>query len=81
LSQQRPELANEISLDIDPRSGLRLGQQWKGQLFRSNSRCESVIFVWPPSTDPGRAPYRGRVPFEDIDAGEFFGRDAAIARG
>jgi WD40 repeat protein len=170
LSQQRPELANEIFLDIDPQTGLRLGQQWKGQLFRSNSRCESVIclvsasweasseckteyrtaeglgkqilvarledvgetditsawqrcdlfaegahteivisagapvrfntaalhqlrkelegtgvgpqnFVWPPTDDPKRAPYRGWEPFEDIDAGVFFGRDAAIARG
>jgi len=170
LSQQRPELVNEIFLDIDPQSGLRVGEQWKGQLFRSNSRCESIIcllsahwlasaeckteyrtaeglgkkiliarledladtditaewqrcdlfaegaqteievpggppvrfstaalsqlrraiegsgvgplnFVWPPSEDPGRAPYRGWVPFEDIDAGVFFGRDAAIARG
>jgi WD40 repeat protein len=170
LSQQRPELANEIFLDIDQQSGLRLGEQWKSQLFRTNSRCESIIcllssrwlasseckteyrtaeglgkrilvarleeladtditsewqrcdlfadgaqteiavpggppvrfstaalhqlrraiegsgvgprnFVWPPSEDPGRAPYRGWVPFEDVDAGVFFGRDAAIARG
>ena len=29
----------------------------------------------------GRAPYRGWEPFEDIDAGVFFGRDAAIVRG
>ena len=38
-------------------------------------------FVWPPSDDPKRAPYRGWEPFEDIDAGVFFGRDAATARG
>ena len=38
-------------------------------------------FVWPPSDDPHRAPYRGWEPFEDIDAGVFFGRDAAIAQG
>ncbi|MDQ1716821.1 MAG: hypothetical protein QOE89_774, partial [Pseudonocardiales bacterium] len=170
LSQQRPELANEIFLDIDQQSGLRLGEKWKGQLFRTNSRCESIIcllsahwlasseckteyrtaeglgkriliarledladtditsewqrcdlftdgaqteievaggppvrfstaalqqlrraiegsgvgprnFVWPPSEDPVRAPYRGWVPFEDVDAGVFFGRDAAITRG
>ena len=43
LADQRPELANEIFLDIDPQTGLRLGEQWKGQLFSSNSRCESVI--------------------------------------
>ncbi len=170
LADQRPELANEIFLDIDPQTGLRLGEQWKGQLFSSNSRCESVIcllskdweasheckaeyrtaeglgkrilvarledlgdtditgqwqrcdlfaegpqteievadgppvrfnsaalrqlrraiegsgigpenFVWPPSEHTRRAPYRGWVPFEDVDAGVFFGRDAAIAQG
>jgi hypothetical protein len=43
LAQQRPELANEIFLDIDPESGLQLGARWKGQLFESNSRCEAVI--------------------------------------
>ena len=29
----------------------------------------------------GRAPYRGWDPFEEIDAGVFFGRDAAILPG
>src|SRR6202011_4335569 len=38
-------------------------------------------FVWPPGDDPRRAPYRGWEPFEDIDAGVFFGRDSAIRRG
>ena len=38
-------------------------------------------FVWPPTEDPQRAPYRGWELFEDIDAGVFFGRDAAIVRG
>jgi WD40 repeat protein len=38
-------------------------------------------FAWPPGADPRRAPYRGWEPFEDIDAGVFFGRDAAIVRG
>ena len=32
-------------------------------------------FVWPPSGDRERAPYRGWEPFEDIDAGVFFGRE------
>ena len=170
LSEQRPQLSNEIFLDIDPETGLQLGARWKGQLFKSNSRCEAVIclisknwaasheckteyrtaeglgkqilcarledagddditsewqrcdlfangpqteipvphepsvrfntaaldqvrraiegtgvgpenFVWPPAEDPRRAPYRGWEPFEDIDAGVFFGRDAAIVRG
>ena len=43
LAEQRPELANEIFLDIDPESGLQPGARWKGQLFKSNSRCEAVI--------------------------------------
>jgi WD40 repeat protein len=170
LSEQRPELANEIFVDIDSQTGLRLGEQWKAGLFTSNARCEYVIcllsknwvdskecnveyrtaeglgkqilvarledlgdtdttsawqrcdlfadgdkteigvsdgppvrfnsaaldrikkaiegtgvgpesFVWPPRKDPDRAPYRGWYPFEDIDAGVFFGRDGEIARG
>ena len=170
LAEQRPELANEIFLDVDPQTGLRLGRQWGSQLVTSNSRCEYLIcllstswlesrecnvefrtaegfgkriliarledagdtditshwqrsdlfaggaqttielpggppvafntaaldqlkkaiestgvgpenFVWPPRDDPRRAPYRGWEPFEDVDAGVFFGRDAAIARG
>jgi hypothetical protein len=38
-------------------------------------------FAWPPRLDLDRAPYRGWEPFEDIDAGVFFGRDAAIVLG
>jgi WD40 repeat protein len=170
LSDQEPQLANEIFLDVDPVGGLRPGARWKRELFRQNSRCEAVIcllskswltshecktefrtaeslgkqiliarladtgdtditsewqrcdlfggtatttidvgnapsvvfntagltqlrdairgagtgpenFVWPPRRDPERPPYRGWQPFEDIDAGVFFGRDAATVRG
>jgi len=35
-------------------------------------------FPWPPPGQPDRAPYRGWEPFEDIDAGVFFGRDAEL---
>ena len=38
-------------------------------------------FVWPPSEDPRRAPYRGWEPFDPSDAGVYFGRDTAIAQG
>jgi WD40 repeat protein len=38
-------------------------------------------FAWPPKDHRQRAPYRGWEPFEVIDAGVFFGRDAAIVRG
>ena len=170
LTEQRPELADEIFIDVDTQTGLKLGEQWKTQLFTGKSRCEYFIcllsqnwanstecnveyrtaeglgkrilvarledlgnnditsawqrcdlfadgecsdievpdgppvrfntaaltrimegvdgsgtgprqFVWPPRTDPERAPYRGWEPFEEIDAGVFFGRDAVIARG
>ena len=169
LIDQRPELVNEIFLDIAEDTGLAPGQRWKDALRQANQRCEAVIclvshswgispeckteyrtaetlgkqilvarledtgdsditaewqrcdlfapgprtaimvsgepvlfnaaaldqlkkaiegtgigpenFVWPPRSDPLRAPYRGWEPFEDIDAGVFFGRDAAIMRG
>jgi hypothetical protein len=170
LGEQRPELANEVFLDIDPETGLRLGRIWDARLLTSNSRCEYLIclvsknwagsrecvveyrtaegfgkrilvarledagdgriskrwqrcdlfadgdkteievrggpparfssaaldqlkkeidrtgvgperFVWPPEEDPRRAPYRGLEPFEEVDAGVFFGRDAEIAQG
>jgi len=32
LSEQRPELANEIFLDIAKGAGLQAGQRWKGNL-------------------------------------------------
>ena len=37
-------------------------------------------FVWPPPSDPERAPYRGWEPLETTDAAIFFGRDAQILR-
>jgi hypothetical protein len=36
------------------------------------------FFAWPPTEEPGRAPYRGLKPLEAADAGIFFGRDAPI---
>jgi hypothetical protein len=38
-------------------------------------------FAWPSDEDPRRPPYRGLEPFEEIDAGVFFGRDGEIAHG
>lgn len=35
-------------------------------------------YVWPPPGDPDRIPFRGWEPFEETDAGIFFGRDAEI---
>lgn len=39
---------------------------------RDNSPEE---FVWPPAADRHRYPYRGDAPFEEIDAGVFYGRE------
>ena len=36
-------------------------------------------FIWPVD-EPDRAPYRGWAPFDPVDAGIFFGRDAQIVR-
>ncbi|HZQ33420.1 MAG TPA: TIR domain-containing protein, partial [Mycobacterium sp.] len=38
-------------------------------------------FVWPPPSDPERAPYRGWEALEERDAAVFFGRDAQILGG
>lgn len=39
---------------------------------------DARFFAWPPADEPTRAPYRGLKPFEAVDAGIFFGRDAPI---
>ncbi len=36
------------------------------------------FFEWPPRGEPERAPYRGLEPFEAVDAGIFFGREAPL---
>jgi hypothetical protein len=38
-------------------------------------------FLWPPSYDRDRTPYRGWEPLEEPDAAVFFARDAQIVRG
>lgn len=54
-------------------------QQIRRAIEDTGIRAEN--FVWPPGDDPTRAPYRGWEKFEHLDAGVFFGRDAAIASG
>ena len=44
-------------------------------------RGPASLAPWPPETDRDRSPYRGLKPLEMVDAGIFFGRDAAIAEG
>jgi hypothetical protein len=54
LAEQRPELANEIFLDISQDAGLRPGQRWREALRQANDRCEAVICLlsrnWKEST-------------------------------
>jgi hypothetical protein len=43
LIEQEPGLADEIFLDLDPRTGIRPGERWKEALNQANTRCEAVI--------------------------------------
>ncbi|MGH3970456.1 MAG: toll/interleukin-1 receptor domain-containing protein, partial [Mycobacterium sp.] len=43
LAEQRPELADEIFLDIGEEAGLRPGQGWQEALRQANDRCEAVV--------------------------------------
>jgi formylglycine-generating enzyme required for sulfatase activity len=45
------------------------------------ARISPDHFQWPPLDEPDRPVYRGLKPLDVEDAGIFFGRDAAIARG
>ena len=65
LVEQRPELADEIFLDIDPESGLQLGARWKGQLFESNSRCEAVICLVSRAWDASHGARPSTAPPKD----------------
>jgi len=48
-------LADEIFIDVDTQTGLKLGEQWKTQLFTGKSRCEYFICLlsqnWANSTE------------------------------
>lgn len=46
----------------------------------SKAGLDPQFFVWPPSEEPSRSPFRGLLTLEAADAGVFFGRDAPIAR-
>ncbi len=35
LGEVRPQLANEIFLDIDPATGLQIGERWKSRTFQT----------------------------------------------
>jgi hypothetical protein len=43
LAKQNPRLANEIFLDLDPGTGIYIGQRWREALNRAATRCEGVV--------------------------------------
>ena len=43
LAKQNPRLANEIFLDLDPGTGIHIGQRWREALNRATTRCEGVV--------------------------------------
>ena len=51
-------------------------EQLKAKLKRLG--IDPCFFDWPPRGEPERAPYRGLEPFEAVDAGIFFGREAPL---
>ena len=43
LIEHEPGLVDEIYLDVDPHTGIRPGERWKGALNKASARCEAVI--------------------------------------
>jgi len=43
LIEREPGLVDDIYLDLDPRTGIRPGERWKGALNKASARCEAVI--------------------------------------
>jgi len=68
---------------VVPPTTLSLGETGLGRLKLGlqRARLGPTTFVWPPPSDPDRAPYRGLKPLEAEDAAVFFGREGAIVRG
>ena len=63
------------------RASIREAQTDASLAHDAAMRGPAALSPWPPETDRDRAPYRGLKPLETVDAGIFFGRDAAIADG
>ncbi|WP_445168505.1 nSTAND1 domain-containing NTPase [Mycolicibacterium sp. Dal123E01] len=77
-----PQTTIDFTYDHKPQSvsfstkGLRrLGREIIGKGIGADT------FVWPPPSDPERAPYRGWEPLQEVDAAIFYGRDAQLVRG
>ena len=71
---------NTVSVDIGDEQPVIFNGDGLRRLLTGIERAGIGVtsFLWPPPTQPDRAPYRGWEPFEDIDAGVFFGRDAEL---
>ena len=54
LVEQEPGLAEEIFLDLDPHTGIRIGERWKQALQQANTRCEAVICLLSKNWDASR---------------------------
>ena len=70
LIEQEPGLAEEIFLDLDPHTGMPVGERWTEALRQASSRCEAVICLlsanWVASGSAGRIPVRGVFEKEDF---------------
>ncbi|GJP05400.1 hypothetical protein NJB18001_28460 [Mycobacterium marinum] len=71
VATQTPKLGDSPS----PRDTAPLGLE---DIPRAGMGAAS--FPWPPPSQPDRPPYLGWEPFQPVDAGVFFGRDAEVAR-
>jgi hypothetical protein len=54
LVEQEPGLAEEIFLDLDPRTGIRPGERWRQALQQANTRCEAVICLLSKNWEASR---------------------------
>src|SRR5271156_5380549 len=71
---------NTVSVDIGENEPVIFNGDGLRRLMTGIERAGISVasFQWPPPGQPDRAPYRRWEPFEDIDAGVFFGRDAEL---
>src|ERR1700690_2225284 len=70
LRAQLPGTHDEVHVTFSQEglTRLRIGLERAG--------LDARFFAWPPETEPNRAPYRGLLPLDGVDAGIFFGREA-----
>ena len=89
-SEHREQIAappGQIIESPSPVPTPQMEPKWSTNVSASNGtesirprRIGTASFPWPPPSQPDRPPYRGWAPFQPIDAGVFFGRDAELVR-